>query len=245
VQAVFMNMMSHRKMMVRSRAAIGGAVVLTCLLAAIKPQALGQAPGPSGVKTSSPAPKFQERYPRYQLRPGDVFTLRFEFTPEFDQTVTVLPDGYVNLREVGDLHVAGKTVSQLSDAVRQAYGKILNSPSIVVSLTDFEKPYFVAGGQIHKPGKYELRDDTTVIEGIAIAGGLTDAAKHSQVLLFRKVSSDWMEAKVLNVKDMLNKKNLDEDLHLKPGDMIIVPQSKISKIQRFIPASSIGFGINY
>src|SRR5262249_30910476 len=119
---------SHGKIVKRGPAGICAVVLLPCLLAAMKPQGLAQAPSSPGVKASSSAPTFQERYPRYQLRPGDVFTLRFEFTPEFDQTVTVLPDGYVNLREVGDLHVAGKTVPQLSDAIRQAYGKILNSP---------------------------------------------------------------------------------------------------------------------
>jgi len=90
-----------------------------------------------------------------------------------------------------------------------------------------------------------LRADTTLVEGIAIAGGLTDSAKHSQVLLFRKVSSDWMEGRILDVKKMLNQKNLSEDLHLKPGDMIIVPQSKVSKIRRYIPATGLGIGINY
>jgi hypothetical protein len=53
-----------------------------------------------------------------------------------------------------------------------------------------------------------------------------------------------MEAKVLDVKKMLNDKNLSEDLHLKPGDMIFVPQSRVSKIRRFIPVPSMGLGLN-
>jgi protein involved in polysaccharide export with SLBB domain len=194
---------------------------------------------------TSRSPTFQQRYPRYQLRPGDTFSLEFAFTPEFNQTITVLPDGFINLRGVGDLHIAGKTVPELTAAILGAYDKILNKPSIIVSLKDFEKPYFIASGQVQHPGKYELRADTTLVEGIAIAGGLTDSAKHSQVLLFRKVSSDWMEGRILDVKKMLNQKNLSEDLHLKPGDMIIVPQSKVSKIRRYIPATGLGIGINY
>jgi len=194
---------------------------------------------------TSHSPTFQQRYPRYQLRPGDTFSLEFAFTPEFNQTITVLPDGFINLRGAGDLHIAGKTVPELTAAILGAYDKILNKPSIIVSLKDFEKPYFIASGQVQHPGKYELRADTTLVEGIAIAGGLTDSAKHSQVLLFRKVSSDWMEGRILDVKKMLNRKNLSEDLHLKPGDMIIVPQSKVSKIRRYIPATGLGIGINY
>ena len=51
---------------------------------------------------SNPAPTFQERYPRYRLHAGDILDLTFTFTPEFNQTVTVQPDGYINLRGVGD-----------------------------------------------------------------------------------------------------------------------------------------------
>jgi polysaccharide export outer membrane protein len=234
---------------VRVTVEIVGCLVLlgSMCIAGADPQIPGQESqlGGSESTSASRSTTFHQRYPRYELQAGDIFTLEFEFTPEFNQTVTVLPDGYVNLRGVGDFYIAGKTVSELTETIRGAYNKILIKPSIIVSLKDFEKPYFVASGQVGHPGKYELRADTTVVEGIAIAGGLTDSAKHSQVLLFRKVSRDWMEARVLDVKKMVNEKNLNEDLHLRPGDMIIVPQSKISKIRRYIPATGLGIGVNY
>src|SRR5205823_9254030 len=85
-----------------------------------------------------------QRYPRYELRADDVLDISFEFTPEFNQTVVVQPDGYITLREVGDVHVAGLTVPKLTETIRTAYGKILNSPTIAVVLKDFEKPYFIA-----------------------------------------------------------------------------------------------------
>jgi polysaccharide export outer membrane protein len=226
--------------------AVWCATLIVCL-AATEPPALAQAPQPAASDdvTGPYSSGFQQRYPRYEVRAGDVFTLEFQFTPEFNQTVTILPDGYVNLRGVGDIYVAGKTVPELTDVIRDGYNKILNKPSMIVALKDFDKPYFVAAGQVQRPGKYELRADTTVVEGIAIAGGLTDSAKHSQVVLFRKISRDWMEGTVLDIKKMLHEKNLNEDLHLKPGDMIIVPQSTSSKIRRYIPVPGIGIGINY
>ena len=94
------------------------------------------------------------------------------------------------------------------------------------------------------PGKYELRSDTTLIEAVAIAGGFTDASKHSQVVLFRRVSSDMVEARVFNVKQMLGSRNLQEDPHLTPGDMLFVPQNKISKVRRYLPTSSMGAYLN-
>jgi polysaccharide export outer membrane protein len=194
------------------------------------------------VKTDSAKdPQFQTRTPRYKIAPGDSFDLNFELSPEFNQTgVSVQPDGFVNLRSVGDIQVQGMTVPELTRAVRAAYSKILNDPIVAVILKDFEKPYFVADGQVGKPGKYDLRGDITLTQAIAVAGGFTDASKHSQVLLFRRVSDQWMEAKIINVKQMHKSGNLQEDPLLHPGDMLFVPKNMMSKIDKFFPSASMG-----
>jgi len=113
-----------------------------------------------------------------------------------------------------------------------------------VALKDFEKPYFLAAGQVGKPGKYELRSDLTLVEAVAIAGGFTENSKHSQVLLFRRVSNQTVEARVFDVKKMLASHNLEEDPHLLPGDMLFVPQNSISKIRHYLPTSSMGLYAN-
>jgi polysaccharide export outer membrane protein len=108
-----------------------------------------------------------------------------------------------------------------------------------VSLKEFEHPFFVAAGQVAHPGKYELRSSTMATEAIAIAGGFTDQSKHSQVVLFRRVSEGVVETHVLNLKTMLASRNLEEDLEIKPGDMLFVPQNRISKIRKFLPVASL------
>jgi polysaccharide biosynthesis/export protein len=184
---------------------------------------------------------FQSRTQRYKIAPGDSFDLNFELSPEFNQTgVAVQPDGYVTLRGVGDVKVQGMTVPELTQTLRAAYGKILNEPVISVMLKDFEKPYFVADGQIGRPGKYDLRGEITLTQAIAIAGGFKDSARHSQVLLFRRVSDQWMEAKIINVKKMEKVGNLKEDPLLHPGDMLFVPKNTMSKIDKFFPSASMG-----
>jgi protein involved in polysaccharide export with SLBB domain len=183
--------------------------------------------------------QFASRNPRYQIRAADVIELLFSATPEFNQTLSVQPDGYITLREVGDIHVQGKTLLELTESITAAYQKILHKPVITLVLKDFEKPHFTVGGQVGRPGKYDLRADTTVVEAVAIAGGLTPKAKHSQVLLFRRVSDEWAQVRELNLKEILGKGRLQEDLHLRPGDMLFVPQNRISKVQPFLPAWSI------
>ena len=172
-----------------------------------------QADTESGDKAHS-EPGLHRRNPRYQLCKGDIFDLSFPLTPEFNQTVTVHPDGYITLTGLGDFYVAGKTVPELRQVVQTAYSKILHDPVINVVLKDFEKPFFVAGGEVGHPGKYEMREDLTLTEAIAIAGGFTGSSKHSQVLLFRRVSDDWAEVRVLDVKKMFKAGNLAEDVHL-------------------------------
>jgi polysaccharide biosynthesis/export protein len=186
----------------------------------------------------------QHRNRRYQLHSADVLSLEFPFTPEFNQTVTIQPDGYVTLRGVDNMRVQGQTLPEVTTALRAAYSKILHDPVINVELKDFEKPFFIVGGEVGHPGKFELREDTSATEAVAIAGGLRDSAKHSKVLLFHRVPGGWAQVKKLNMKKMLNEGNLDEDAYLQPGDFLYVPKNTMSKISKFIPTSSLGLYAN-
>jgi polysaccharide biosynthesis/export protein len=193
---------------------------------------------------SQQAPPLQQR-PRYRVEPGDVLDLNFPLSPEFNQTVKVAPDGYVTLKNVGDFLASGKDLPHLTAALKIAYAPILHNPVITAELKDFQKPYFVVGGEVGHPGKFDLRENTSVTEALEIAGGLTQASKHSQVLLFRRVGDGtFVEARKLNVKKMLKSGDLAEDMYLRPGDMLFVPKNTISKIERFIPTSSLGIYSN-
>lgn len=211
---------------------------------------MGQAPVNSSMPAShtsvnlddphEASPTLSERNPRYQLRKSDTLELEFALAPEFNQTVSVQPDGYVTLKGAGSLHVEGQTVPELTATFDKAYTGILHNPMITVSLKDFEKPYFIAAGQVTKPGKYDLRSSITVAEGVAIAEGFNEKAKHSQVVLFHPLPSGGFEAKLLNVKKLLSSRNLSEDIYLQPGDMIYVPQNAYSKFERYIPTANLG-----
>ena len=199
----------------------------------------------SGRESESPTSgsAFDQRYPRYLLRASDVLEIKFPLSPEFDQTVSIQPDGYINLRVVGDLHIQGKSVSELTEVLHKSYGTFLHDPIINVELKEFEKPYFIANGQFGHPGKYELRGDTTVAEAVAIAGGFTEKAKHSEVIVFRRTADGWSAAQKIDVKRMLAHEDLSEDIHLRPGDLIYVPQNTTSKIRDLIPNTGMGFSI--
>ena len=199
-----------------------------------------QAAGSSAAVSHDAGTTLHERYPRYRLRKGDSFDLDLEFSPEFNQTVLVQPDGYITLKGVGSLHAEGQTISELTESIKTAYSKILRDPVIVISPKDFEKPYFIASGQVERPGKYELRSDLTITEAVALAGGFTEKSKHSQVVLFRPAPQGGYEAKLINIKKLLKDRDLSEDIQVQPGDFVYVPQNALSKIRPFLPSSSMG-----
>ena len=198
----------------------------------------------AGATDQSQTPTLQHRNLRYRLHSADVLELNFPFTPEFNQTVTVEPDGYITLRGVENMRVEGLTLPEVTQSLRTAYEKILHDPVIDVELKDFEKPYFIVGGEVGHPGKFDLRDETTATEAVAIAGGLKDSSKHSQVLLFHRVPDGWVQVKKLDMKKMLKNADLNEDAYLQPGDFLYVPKNMMSKIVRFIPTSSLGLYAN-
>ncbi len=185
-----------------------------------------------------------ERHPLYRLSKSDTVDVNFTFSPDFNQTLTVQPDGFVALKGAGTLLAEGLTVPQMQLAVADAYRAFLRDPEITVTLKDFDKPYFLASGEVARPGKYELRGDLTVNEAVAIAGGFTQQARHSQVVLFRRISAYVAESHVIDLKKMLDSRDIREDLHLQPGDFIFVPQSRISKIRKYIPTNAMSWYMN-
>ena len=189
-------------------------------------------------------PELHHRNPRYQLCKDDILQLNFALTPDLNQTVTIQPDGYITLQGVGDLHVEELTIPEVTEAIRSAYAKTLHNPIITVRLMDFDKPYFIVGGEVGHPGKFELRGDTTLTQAVAIAGGFTQASKHSQVWLFRRVSNEWVETHQFNLKEMLKNGDLHEDAHMRPGDMLYVPKNTLSKIKPFLPIVTLGAYFN-
>jgi polysaccharide biosynthesis/export protein len=194
----------------------------------------GQTTSPEAAQGSPDRPVLQHRNARYQITRDDVLTISFPLSPELNQKVTVHPDGYIVLQSIGSVYIQGLTVPEVVDAVKKASAKVLNDPIVDVDLVDFQRPYFMVNGQVGKPGQYDLRHDTTVTEAIALAGGFLPTAK-TQVFVYHRISSGWMEVKKMNLKDILHGKNVNEDIQMQPGDMIFVPEKFITQFRKYVP----------
>jgi polysaccharide export outer membrane protein len=191
-------------------------------------------PDASSARSGDDRPALQQRNPRYQVMRDDILNITFPLSPELNQIVTVQPDGYITMQNVGSVFVQGMTVPEIQEALKKTYAKVLNDPIIDIDLKDFQRPFFVVSGQVAKPGQYDLRYDTTISQAVAVSGGLLPTAR-TQVLIYHRVSTGWMEVKKFNLKEILDGKNVGEDAILKPGDMIFVPEKAITNFRKYVP----------
>lgn len=182
--------------------------------------------------------------PIYTLHIGDVIALSYRYTPEFNQTVTVQPDGYVNLDIVGSLRVAGLSVDQIRQQIITLASTRLNHPELTITLQKFEQPYVVVAGEVDHPGKIDLHDNTTALQAIMLAGGFKDSARDTQVLLFRKINEDEAEVRKLDLHNVKKTSDLERDIELEPGDMLLVTRNKLEHFSRFMKASNLGVYFN-
>jgi polysaccharide export outer membrane protein len=180
----------------------------------------------------------------YTLHVGDVISLTYRLTPEFNETVTVQPDGCVNLQIVGNVKVSGLTLDQVHSKIVSLASNQLNHPELALTLKQFEQPYVVVAGEVDKPGKIELHDDTTALQAVMLAGGFKDSARDTQVILFRHINSDIAEVHRLNLHDIKKQSQLERDTELEPGDMLLVTRNKMEHLSRFTKASNLGVYFN-
>ena len=184
----------------------------------------------------APAQTLQQR-PRYTLHPGDTVDLVLRFTPEYNQTLTVQPDGYINVNLIGDVKVGGMTIDEAHDALVQKLSVPLNKPELNLVLKDFQHPYVVVGGDVQLPGKIELRQDMTALQAVMLAGGFKATARDTRIVVFRRIDSGMGEVKILNLHKIQDSKDLERDMTLQPGDMILVPQNKLATFSRYMEAA--------
>lgn len=182
--------------------------------------------------------------PSYQLHPGDVIEVQYRLTPEFNQVVTLQPDGYITLSIAGAMRVGELTLEQAQQLIINKSSARLKDPEVTLLLKEFQKPYFVIAGEVGQPGRIELREKVTALQAILLAGGFKETAQAAQILLFRKINSDEAEIIVVDLKKLKRTDDLSHDVMLKSGDMLLVPANTITKVSRFIKLVNLGLFFN-
>jgi polysaccharide export outer membrane protein len=189
--------------------------------------------------------QFANRDARYRLQAQDSIEVQYRYTPEYNATVAVQPDGYISLPLVGDVKVGGLSLDDASAAIAKKAGERLREPEVNVLLRDYQKPYFTVAGEVEHPGRFDMRGHLSVVEAIAISGGLKESAKHTQIILLRKVDAERAQVRVLDMKKMMSQQGIAEDVAIQPGDMLVVPKNALSRLDPYIRLASTGlFGLS-
>jgi polysaccharide biosynthesis/export protein len=139
-------------------------------------------------------------------------------SPEFSGAHMIRPDGKITLPFLGDVMAAGLTPLELGNAVREKLRKYIVDPDVSVSVTQVNSKRFYIQGEVNKPGQYSLLVPTRVLEALVNAGGFKDFANQKKIIVMR-VTGERLD---FNYKDVIKGKKMDQNIYLKPGDIIIV-----------------------
>ena len=177
---------------------------------------------------------FADRDAQYKLQPEDKVEVQYRYTPEYNATAALQPDGYVSLPFVGQVKLAGLTLDQASKAIAARAADRLADPEVEVLLREYVKPYFVVAGEVEHPGRFELHGQVSLIEALALSGGLKDSSKRTQVILMRKRDRETAEVRLLDVRKLMSASNIAEDIAIHSGDTIVVPRNWVSRVEPFM-----------
>lgn len=180
----------------------------------------------------------------YALRPGDTVDVVYRYTPEFNETLVVGPDGHAFVKAAGDMQLGGLTVLQLQSNITTASAAKLADPDVAVTLKEFDKPHIFVAGEVNTPGRMDLRRPTTALQAILASGGPKDDAAMGRVLLFRRIDADTAEVHVLRLDKYTRHAREGNDMLLEPDDMLLVRHDLPSQIERYMKLANIGFYLN-
>jgi polysaccharide export outer membrane protein len=171
----------------------------------------------------------------YRIRCGDKVGVRFLYQPEFNEPGAVVrPDGFISLPIVSEVMARGLTVSELKAVIEKAYSEALLNPVVTVNLVEFVAPRVYVGGQVARPGSYDLRAAGTLTQAIFLAGGFTREANRKMVLRARPTAGAKMKLTTFNVMQMLSDPKMAQEVFLRDGDYVFVPDSKLTKVTRVL-----------
>lgn len=201
------------------------ALTMACGVLALASAAVSAQTQPAGANgaTSNPAGAAAPTLPiDYVIGPEDVLGVVFWRDQDMTGDVTVRPDGMVTLPLLGDIAAAGLTPDALREQIQKAAGKYVQDPSVTVVVRQIHSRKVFITGEVKTPGGYPLVGPRTVMQLIALAGGLNEWADAKNITVARTEQGRQQSFK-FNYKEVAHGKRLEQNILLKPGDTVIVP----------------------
>jgi len=166
----------------------------------------------------------------FTIGPEDVLGINFWRDQEMSGDVTVRPDGMITLPLIRDIKAAGLTPNQLADRIQEAAREYITDAQVTVVVRQMNSRKVFITGEVARPGAYPLSSALTVMQLIAVAGGLTEWASLSNITVFRADAGGGVRPAGqpvtfrFNYREVSERRNLAQNIELKPGDTVVVPE---------------------
>jgi polysaccharide biosynthesis/export protein len=206
-------------------------MILAAILMVISATANGQDPAPQEKKEEAKGSKSQATAnpaqaatddPAYKIGAQDVLKIDVWREDQLTRTVPVRPDGKITLPLLNDIQAVGLTPMELAAVIRDELKKFITNPQVTVSVTEINSRRIYVNGEVNKPGAYQLLPHMTVLQALSGSGGFTTFARVKSIYVLRNVKGKTVRIP-FNYKEAINGKNVNENIELQPGDVIVVP----------------------
>ncbi|MBS1858938.1 MAG: polysaccharide biosynthesis/export family protein [Acidobacteria bacterium] len=192
---------------------------------AAKPAQGTQPTGADPVKMAAPHQTRNKNVPPsavdnsgYILGPEDQIAVFVFQGPEFSSQHMIRPDGKITINLIGDVQAAGLSPEALANAISEKLKTYVNDPDVTVSVLAVKSKKYSINGEVNKPGEYPLVVPTRVFQALVNAGGFRDFANQKKITIIHEDGT----RNFFNYKEVLNGKKLEQNILVRPGDIIVV-----------------------
>lgn len=158
----------------------------------------------------------------YRIGPEDVLQISVWKDDAMSRTVPVRPDGKISLPLLNDVQAAGLTPMQLRDVLVRRMVEYVPAPEVSIIVLEVRSFKVSVIGEVSRPGRYELKSWTTVVDVLAMVGGFTQFASRSRIVVLRP-EGKMMKRIAFNYTKVISEGGEQENFYLRPGDMVVVP----------------------
>lgn len=196
----------------------------------------------SGCSASKPAisenrtsaGRMVKTFPAYRIGCGDIIEVKFYKNERFSREQTVRPDGRITLERIGDITGAGRTPAELDSIITAAYTAFVIDPEVTVFVKEFASQKVFVFGEVNEPGVYPLDNEMTYLQALTAAGGPTDMAKLSRVLLIRRDGLANKQEYFMNLRPNASSNAVQNLGYVQARDLIYVPPTALGSTHKIM-----------
>jgi len=205
-------------------------ILSACLIVSVA-QARNESPAAQDKKAEAKGSKGQAtpaavqtaaEDPAYKIGPQDLLKIDVWREDQLTRTVPVRPDGKITLPLLNDVQAAGLTPMELAAVIGEELKKYINNPQVTVSLMEINSRRVYVTGEVTKAGAYALLPHMTVLQALSGSGGFTQFARVKNIYVLRTENGKQIKLP-FNYKEAISGKNPEQNIELRPGDVIVVP----------------------